>query len=95
MMTPPGGDVVARVGVIAGLYPTFIDFRVRSESDYGITSEITNAPAVARLVKVESTFWGVPAAAAHDKERCNAEEALKGCVVSPPHAIRAPTKRRS
>ncbi len=82
MMTPPGGDVVARVGVIAGLYPTFIDFQVRSESDYGLTSEITNAPAVARLVKVESTFWGVPAAAAHDNERCTPSEALLGCVTS-------------
>jgi hypothetical protein len=83
MMTPPGGDVVARVGVIAGLYPTFIDFRVRSESDYGITAEITNAPAVARLVKVESTFWGIPAAAVHDNERCTPSEAFLGCVTSP------------
>ncbi len=32
MMSPPGGDVVARVGLIAGIFPTFIDFRVRSES---------------------------------------------------------------
>jgi hypothetical protein len=84
MMQPPGGDVVARVGTIAGIFPTFIDFRVRSESDYGIVSEVTNAPAVARLIKIESTFWGVPAAPAHDKERCTAEEAAGGCITSPP-----------
>ncbi|HXU32748.1 MAG TPA: hypothetical protein VN851_19435, partial [Thermoanaerobaculia bacterium] len=83
MMQPPGGDVVARVGVIAGLYPTFIDFRVRSESDYGIVSEVTNAPALARLVAIESTFWGVPASPAHDKERCTAAEALNGCKTTP------------
>jgi hypothetical protein len=83
MMKPPGGDVVARVGTIAGVFPTFIDFRVRSESDYGITAEVTNAPAAARLVKIESTFWGVPAAAAHDNERCTPEEVFNGCVASP------------
>jgi hypothetical protein len=84
MMTPPGGDVVARVGTIAGIFPTFIDFRVRSASDYGITAEVTNAPAAARLIKLESTFWGVPAAPAHDKERCTPAEIFVGvCVESP------------
>jgi hypothetical protein len=83
MMQPPGGDVVARVGTIAGVFPTFIDFRVRSESDYGITAEVTNAPALARVVKLESTFWGAPAASAHDEERCTPVEAFNGCSTSP------------
>jgi hypothetical protein len=84
MMQPPGGDVVARIGTIAGVLPVFIDFRVRSESDYGITSEITEAPALARLVAVETTIWGIPAAAAHDKERCTSREAFQEhCVSSP------------
>jgi len=83
MMQPPGGDVVARVGLVAGVFPTFIDLRVRSESDYGITSEVTNAPAIARLVKIESTIWGVPAASTHDKERCTVEEVFHGCFESP------------
>jgi hypothetical protein len=83
MMQPPGGDVVARVGTIAGLYPTFIDFRVRSESDYGVTSEVTNAPAVARLVQLETTVWGVPSASEHDEERCTPIEVFqKGCTTS-------------
>ena len=83
MMVPPGGDVVARVGLIAGVFPTFIDFKVRSESDYGLTAEITDAPAAARLIRAETTTWGVPAAHAHDNERCTAIEALNGCVTSP------------
>ena len=83
MMQPPGGDVVARLGVVAGIFPTFIDLRVRSELDYGITAEVSNAPAAARLVKLESTFWGVPAASAHDNERCTAGEAFNGCTTSP------------
>lgn len=84
MMQPPGGDVVARLGTIAGIYPTFIDFRVRSDSDYGLTAEVTEAPAAASLVKLETTFWGVPSDPIHDTERCTAKEAFDGCVSSLP-----------
>jgi hypothetical protein len=84
MMEPPGGDVVARVGTIAGIFPTFIDFRVRSESDYGVTGEVVNASAIARLVKLESQLWGVPASSAHDTERCTPAEVFEEeCVESP------------
>jgi len=83
MMEPPSGDIVARIGLIAGIYPTFVDFRVRSEGDYGLVAEIRDAPAAARLISAESTFWGVPAAKAHDDERCTPSEVFsKGCVVS-------------
>jgi hypothetical protein len=84
MMAPPGGDVVARLGLIAGIFPTFIDFKVRSEGDYGITAEISQAPAAARLIASETTTWGVPADPVHDTERCTLNAALfAGCVVSP------------
>jgi hypothetical protein len=93
MMTPPGGDVVARVGLIAGIYPIFIDFRVRSESDYGLIAEIVNAPAVARVLTLESTFWGVPASSVHDSERCTTLEAFHGkteCGSHPPGGNQVP-----
>lgn len=94
MMVPPGGDVVARVGTIAGIFPTFIDFRLRSGSDYGITGEVTNAPALARLVELESSLWGVPAAPAHDTERCTPKEVFENdCTSSlprPPGGNQAP-----
>jgi hypothetical protein len=83
MMKPPGGDVAARVGLIAGIYPTFLDFRVRSDSDYSLVSEVVNAPAAARLVKLETTLWGVPAAETHDKERCTPKEVFANCTSSP------------
>ncbi len=84
MMKPPGGDIVARIGIIGGIFPIFINFQVRSETDYGITAEVTNAPAAAVVVKLESTFWGVPADKAHDEERCTPQEVFaKGCVLSP------------
>jgi hypothetical protein len=87
MMKPPGGDVAARVGLIAGLYPMFLDFHVRSESDYALISEVINAPAAARVIKLETSLWGVPAAKEHDTERCTPAEALGGkseCGSRPP-----------
>jgi hypothetical protein len=84
MMAPPGGDVVARLGTVAGLFPTFIDFRVRSEGDYGLVADVVDAPAAAKLIALETTIWGVPAGPSHDNERCTPEEALfGGCVPSP------------
>jgi hypothetical protein len=87
MMQPPGGDVVARLGFIAGLYPTFIDLRVRSQSDYGLTADITDASTEATLIRAETTTWGVPSAHSHDTERCTAQEAFTGlqvCESRPP-----------
>jgi hypothetical protein len=84
MMAPPGGDVVARLGTVAGAFPTFIDLRVRSGSDYGLTAEVVDAPASARLIELDSTLWGVPASPAHDTERCDPLEVVnKDCVSSP------------
>jgi hypothetical protein len=84
MMQPPGGDVVARLGTIAGVFPTFVDLRVRSGSDYGLIAEVADAPAAARLVRLETTTWGVPAAESHDTERCTSSEVFEvGCVKSP------------
>jgi hypothetical protein len=84
MMQPPGGDVVARLGTIAGVFPTFIDIRVRSEGDYGLVADVRDAPAAAKLIKLENTLWGVPSDPSHDTERCTSEEAFGDCVVSPP-----------
>jgi len=83
MMAPPGSDVVARLGLVAGVLPTFIDLRVRSESDYGLVAEISDAPVAAKLVRAETTTWGVPAAHSHDSERCTVAEAFGGCITSP------------
>jgi hypothetical protein len=85
MMEPPGGDVVARIGFLAGLFPTFLDFKVRSESDYGLVAEINDASTQARLIKAETTTWGVPADPKHDTERARPDEALfGGCVNTEP-----------
>lgn len=86
MMEPPGGDVVARLGMIAGLYPTFIDFKLRSEhqEDYGLTAEINDTSSNGSFVQVDTTTWGIPADPVHDTERCTVEEAFTGCTESVP-----------
>ena len=83
MMVPPGGDIVARLGTVAGTFPTLIDLRVRSESDYGLTAEVNGATSQQDLVALKTTLWGVPAAKAHDTERCTPAQVLhENCIVS-------------
>jgi len=84
MMRPPGGDVAARVGIIAGIFPVFVDFKLRSDEDYGLTAEINDASTEAKLIRLETTTWGVPADPSHNTERCTAQEAFLGCKSSPP-----------
>jgi hypothetical protein len=84
MMTPPGGDVIARLGLIGGAYPVFVDFKLRSESDYGLTAEILDASPNGRFVEIDTTTWGVPADPSHDTERCTAVEAFNECIESEP-----------
>lgn len=84
MMQPPGGDVVARLGLVAAVYPTFIDVRIRSEDDYGIVAEVHEASPVAKLVTLETALWGVPADSSHNEERCTPKEVFgtAACVKS-------------
>jgi len=84
LMQPPGGDVAARVGFIGGIYPTFIDIRVRSESDYALVSELSEITPDAQVLGAETTLWGVPADSSHDTERCTAEEVFFNCAESAP-----------
>jgi len=84
MMVPPGGDVVARLGFIAGAAQTFVNVKVRSEGDYGVSAEIVDAPSLVKVVKAENTVWGIPADPSHDTERCTPKEVFtSGCKTSP------------
>jgi hypothetical protein len=91
MMQPPGGDVVARVGFVAGIAPVYIDATVRTASDYGVNLEVVDAATVVKLIRAKTTTWGIPGASIHDTERCLPREAILGCRVSPkrPPGIRA------
>jgi hypothetical protein len=75
-MPPPGGDVVARFGFFAGLFPALINVRLDPD-DYGLIATAEGVPAAAALIAATTTFWGVPAATSHDSQRITPAEASK------------------
>ena len=77
-MVPPHPDEeIARFGFTAGLekFPAFIDVKVRTASDYGVTATVYGTSSFVSLVGAETTLWGNPANPAHDKERLTPVEA--------------------
>jgi hypothetical protein len=74
-MTPPGGDIVARFGFFAVLYPAFINVRV-DPYDYSLIASIEGAPSGAGFLEAATTLWGVPGAEEHNGERLTPEEAV-------------------
>ncbi|HEV2858066.1 MAG TPA: hypothetical protein VGW80_06660 [Solirubrobacterales bacterium] len=77
-LAPPHPDKeIARLGFTAGLFPTFIDIKVRTASDYGVTATVYGPSGVVSLVGAETTLWGNPANNAHDKQRLTPTEATQ------------------
>lgn len=72
----PSGDGVARLGFIAEVFPTFIDIKLRSDSDYGLTATVEGAGSLIPLLAANTTIWGVPAAESHDPFRITPYEAV-------------------
>jgi hypothetical protein len=67
---------VARLGFTGASFPVYIDVKVRTASDYGATATVYGPSGFVSLVKAETTLWGDPSDASHDKLRMNAGEAL-------------------
>lgn len=88
-MTSPGGGVVARLGFMAGFYPTTVNVRVRSDTDYGATATIEGAAALAGLREATTTIWGVPGSPIHDSQRITPSEG--GLGKTPPGGGRSST----
>jgi len=82
MEPPADGSSVARLGFYAKFFPTLINIRVRSESDYGLTASIEGIGSLIPLLSAKTTIWGVPADASHDPLRITPHEAL-ACGGSP------------
>jgi hypothetical protein len=77
-LAPPHPESeVARFGFIGALYPVFIDIRVRTVSDYGVTASVYGGSGFVSLVGAETTLWGNPADPIHDKQRLTPAEAEK------------------
>ncbi len=84
-MAPPKGqgDVIARFGLMAGPYPTFIDVGL-DPTDYSIVATIEGISSAAGFVEAKTTIWGVPAAKSHNSLRLSPLDALQGKTSVPP-----------
>jgi len=89
-LEPPHPDrEVARLGFYATSFTVFIDVKVRTASDYGVTATVHSANALDALVSAKTTLWGNPADPSHDEQRLTIAEAAKcssiaTCKVPPP-----------
>jgi len=88
---PHPGREIARLGFTAFEYPVYVDVKVRTAGDYGVTATVEDPPALAVLHVAETILWGNPPDPSHDKLRLTAAEALFGCST----ACLAPEGKRS
>ena len=58
-MEPARGEA-ARFGFFAASIPVFLDAKVRSGGDYGVTLSSSDIPQTAAFLSYQLTFWGVP-----------------------------------
>ncbi len=79
-LVPPKGEP-AQFGLTIFGVQSFFDAQVRSGGDYGLTEHVNNIPQ--RTISSSSlTFWGVPAEASHNAQRCTIVEGLERCGLS-------------
>jgi hypothetical protein len=65
-LVPPAG-VAAEFGfIVAETTPVLLDTSVRTGTDYGLTSTVSNLPQAVVIAGNKLTIWGVPASPAHD-----------------------------
>ena len=67
-LVPAQGEP-ARLGFEVLHVPVVLDTSLRSNGDYGVSVNVTQAPESAQLLSSEVTIWGAPAQAAHDQSR--------------------------
>jgi uncharacterized repeat protein (TIGR01451 family) len=67
MVPPPGAPDEFALSIVG--FNTFFDAGVSSGKGYGLVEHVDNIPKNIDLVENVVTLWGVPADAAHDRER--------------------------
>lgn len=90
---PHPRDEIARLGFFGSLYPVFIDLKVRTASDYGVTATVHSSPSLSPLLGAKTTLWGNPADPSHDAQRLTAHEAILCSETGT--ACKAPGGKRS
>ncbi len=94
-LTPLAGEP-ARFGFDVQHFTTTLDFSVRTGSDYGLTTSVSNINQVAGILDSKVTFWGVPGDPVHNSERgwaCLDQESTCAPLgeVEPPPLLSLPT----
>jgi hypothetical protein len=67
-LVPPKG-MPAQLGFRVGPLPFYINTKVRTGGDYGITAYVHNTTQLQRVIGAKLTLWGVPAATNHSPLR--------------------------
>ncbi|HVY97000.1 MAG TPA: hypothetical protein VHA54_08585, partial [Solirubrobacterales bacterium] len=65
----PGRNAPARFGFNVAGVVVYIEPNVRTGGDYGVSARVKNISQTLASVDSKLTFWGVPAASAHDSRR--------------------------
>ena len=65
----PAQGEPARFGFDASEVPVILDTSLRTSGDYGVTVSVNDATEAAQVLGAQITFWGTPAAPAHDQSR--------------------------
>jgi hypothetical protein len=76
---PHPGLEVARFGFTPlGTFPAFIDVKVRTAGDYGVTATVYGTSGFDSLIASHAILWGDPSDPAHDPERLPEELCKSG-----------------
>jgi hypothetical protein len=83
-MVPPAG-VPAMFAANAYFFNVYIEARVRTGADYGVTAFLSNITSDYPLESSTLTLWGVPADPSHDAQRlCEGLNSKTGCGAGIP-----------
>jgi hypothetical protein len=89
-MVPPAGEPAQfRFKVVASM--VYIDFKVRSGSDYGVTAYVHGINAAAPLYGVTVHLWGVPSDPSHEAIRGGPSSALRKPFLRNPTSCTGPS----
>ena len=82
-LAPPKG-MPAQLGFQIVGVPIYIDSRVRTASDYGVTGFLRNVTEAQRVTAARVTLWGTPWEASHDPLRGECAEIRGECPAKDP-----------
>jgi hypothetical protein len=91
-LVPPKG-MPAQFGFPVYTTPTYINTRLRSDGDYGVTAYLENVTEARRVTASRISIWGTPWAESHDATRGDCLETWALCPVpgTPRPLLRLPS----